>query len=198
MKLPTISEALRYLMGAACATALLASAQGMPSQGAPMSGTTSANKAGIMDMDSMVRDGFLRDVSSRAQMEMETSQLALTKSSNDGIKQLAQQVVQDYHQFGADLVAVAKVHNTALPTSLPGRFKKSEKKLQALGGSAFDQEYLSQLKRDVNSDQKQAKQSEHAMDDAALQKFAVGVQTSAENRLHQIEDVAKSANLNLK
>jgi putative membrane protein len=156
------------------------------------------NKTGVIDMDSMVRDGFLRDVSSSGQMERELSQLALTKSSNADVKQLAQQVVQDHQKFADELAAAASVHDTSLPKGPSGHFRKNEKKLQALTGSAFDQAYLKQMNHDVKGDEKEAKQAGHSMDTVALRKFALDVQTAAENRLHQIDDVAKSANLAIK
>lgn len=222
MKVPQISHMITVFALTVCFTAISAQSQGMQSQsgmagqgamagqggmagqgdmagqGTPMTGTTPANSAGVMDADSMVREGFLRDVSTNGQMETELSRLALTQSSNQSVKSLAQQVIQDHQKFADDLASAAKEHDTAVPNGLPGHFRKNEKKLQSLSGSAFDQAYLKQLSHDVKSDQKESKQVAHTMDTPVLQHFAMTVETSAENRLHQIDELAKSENVPLK
>lgn len=78
-------------------------------------------------------------------VEVALAGLALRKSSNDHVRQFAQQMVQDYAQSNGRLDSIVKCEGLVLPTELDAKHNATIAKLDATSGNAFDRAYLKHI-----------------------------------------------------
>lgn len=78
------------------------------------------------------------------QFEIESSQLALNKSSSDAVKRLAQTIIDDHQAAGNRLKALARGYGAVPSTQLNAQQQASLKALQGLDGQAFNITYVTQ------------------------------------------------------
>jgi len=150
-------------------------------------------------MNSMLDQSFLRGIAENSLVEMNLSQLAQKNSSNDNVKQLAQQIIRDHQRMSSEISEAASSRNVVLPNSMPGHAKKDEKKMQELTGTEFDQAYLKALDRYMKEDQNRVSQQAGAASTSPdMRQLAMQVQNMTQARSQQITEVAKSENLALK
>ncbi|AWN24048.1 hypothetical protein DKM44_13045 [Deinococcus irradiatisoli] len=111
--------------------ASLAGGAGMPPMGS-MSTAQMSNDSDVLFMEVMT-------ISNLA--EIQTSQLALKKSSNADVKAFAQKMISDHTKAQAELNALAKSKGVVL-TNKPGAAQRLEyNKLTTLSGAEFDAMY---------------------------------------------------------
>lgn len=211
MKSVWIRNAAGVVALSACLAAASAKAQmggsgmGMPStMGSPggqmqRPGMPGSNIPGQQNnMNSMMEQSFLRGIAENGQAEMNLSKMALTNSSNDNVKKLAQQMIQDHQRVDSDVSQAANTRNVVVSQSVPGRVKKEEKKLQELTGASFDQAYLKDLDHYVKDDQSRTEQVAGGSNSADIRELAMEVQNMNQVHNQQIQEAAKSENLALK
>jgi len=87
-------------------------------------------------------DTFAMQAAEGGMAEIQMAQLALTKTSNPAVKDLANQIQQDHTKANDDLKPIAAKENFTWPTSLNTKQQSEYQKLQGLSGSAFDREYV--------------------------------------------------------
>ena len=78
------------------------------------------------------------------QFEIQSSQLALKKSTNDAVKKLAQRLIKEHQAAGADLKALAAQYGAVPPTAVNTQQKALIQTLQGQSGKTFDTTYLTQ------------------------------------------------------
>ncbi len=74
--------------------------------------------------------------------EIQTSQLALSKSASAAVKGFAQQMINDHTNAQTQLAALAKAQGVPLPTMLPPDLQLKVVALSGLDGAAFDAAYI--------------------------------------------------------
>jgi putative membrane protein len=75
--------------------------------------------------------------------EVEAGKIAVEKSTNSGIKEFAQTMIDDHSKGLEETKKVATAKNVTLPTEPDAAHKKMAADLQKLSGAAFDKEYVS-------------------------------------------------------
>lgn len=80
--------------------------------------------------------------------EITLSNQALSKTTNDEVKQFAQMMVDDHTKAGDELKSVAMNKNVTLPMEADAKHKSAATKMQSLSGSAFDMEYMKMMVKD--------------------------------------------------
>ncbi len=85
---------------------------------------------------------FLKQAAGGDMFEIQTSQLALQKSSSDDVKQFAQMMIDDHNALEMKMKPIVSEAGVTPPSSLMGKDEKEYKKLQGLSGDAFDKEYI--------------------------------------------------------
>ena len=105
---------------------------------------------------------FMMTLATGGMNEIGLSNTALSKSTNDNVKQFAQKMVDDHTQAGNDLKSLASSKNVTLPMDMDAKHKSENAKLSSLSGSAFDMEYMKTMVKD------------HEMTVALLQKESTG------------------------
>lgn len=74
--------------------------------------------------------------------EVEMARLALQKSSNDGVKQYAQKMINDHTMAGDELTQLASMKGVTLPMQADAKQMAMMAKMEKLSGMYFDKMYI--------------------------------------------------------
>ena len=97
--------------------------------------------------------------------EVQMGNLALTKASNEAVKQFAQRMVTDHGKANEELQTLATAKGLALPTELDAEHKAGLDHLSSLNGAEFDKAYMDHMVQDHEKDVAEfEKASQNAMD----------------------------------
>ncbi len=142
---------MRLLSLAAVATALtFAACTSGPSWDQP-GRTTAMNKSGDMinANSSTVSDQdrqFVTGAAAGGTYEIESSQLALQKTQTPRVRMIAEHMIRDHTEANKQLNLIAQQKSIVTPTAPTADQQEMINKLNALSGTSFDQEYLTQQK----------------------------------------------------
>lgn len=98
-----------------------------------------ANAADSMFMTHAAADGMA---------EVRMGQMALEKSADAKVKQLAQRIVDDHTDANGKLRALAQAKQVVLPSAPTAEAQQSASAMKALDGSKFDQEWAAAMIKD--------------------------------------------------
>lgn len=85
---------------------------------------------------------FARAASASNLFEIQSSQLALRKTSDPFVTQFAKRMIADHQMAQDELKSVAQKKGIQLPQDLPAPLKKTLARLQTAKGKGFDRAYL--------------------------------------------------------
>lgn len=91
---------------------------------------------------------FMMMLATGGMNEIGLSQTALSKSTNDDVKQFAQKMVDDHTAAGDELKSLAMSKSVTLPMEMDAKHKAMNSKLMGMSGSAFDAAYIKGLVSD--------------------------------------------------
>lgn len=80
--------------------------------------------------------------------EITLSNQALSKTSNEAVKMLAQMMITDHTKSSEELKPIAMSKNVMLPTDADAKHKAAAEKMSAMSGSKFDMEYVKMMVKD--------------------------------------------------
>lgn len=115
---------------------------------------------------------FLQQATTTGLTEVQMGQMALDKSSDAQIKQLAQSIIDDQTHANDQLKTLAAQKQVTLPTTGTSDAQKETKSLQAKNGSAFDQAWSKAIVKDHQAAVKLFTKESTQTKDADLKKFA--------------------------
>jgi putative membrane protein len=115
-----------------------------PHQHGAMSNSTKADTAAAMAAGA-TPSTFVKTAAQDGMTEVELGKLALSKSSNDEVKQFAQKMVQDHGQADQQLASLAQSKGLTVPTKLDAKHAAMVKMLSAKSGAAFDSAYAKHM-----------------------------------------------------
>jgi putative membrane protein len=115
---------------------------------APADAPTTAAKEPAKPVLSSDDKDFISMAAKDGYAEIRVAQMALTKSHNKDVKELAQKILDDHQKANADLAKIASNKGVTLPDSTTLTDKASEIKLKALSGTRFDQSFVSTMVSD--------------------------------------------------
>jgi len=111
----------------------------------PASTTAAGNHAGM----GKAGDGtFMKRADADGMAEVAMGRLALEKSSNSGVKQLAQRIVDDHTKADDQLAALARSKQVTLPTQPMADARKTADAMRKMNGSAFDEAWAKHMVSD--------------------------------------------------
>jgi putative membrane protein len=94
-------------------------------------------------------DGKFMSVAAMSGMnEITLSNQALSKSSNEEVKKLAQMMVDDHTKAGDELKSLAMTKNMMLPTNADAKHKSALTKMSSMTGDSFDMAYVKMMVKD--------------------------------------------------
>ncbi len=109
------------------------------------SNTASCQLKGDATQGSATSTAFAATAAQDGMVEVALAGLALRKSSNDHVRQFAQQMVQDYANSNEQLDSIVKCEGLVLPTELDAKHSAAIERLNATSGSDFDRGYLKHI-----------------------------------------------------
>ena len=136
-------------------------------------------------------EDFLKDVAQGAQVEIESSKLAMTKAQNAEVKALAEKLVND-HNKAADELKTLVSSKHAEWTQEDAKFKEKKQKhesLQTLSGAEFDKEYLEDMISDHESTIAMFARYILNAKDASIKSFAQKMEPELRNHLKMARDL---------
>jgi putative membrane protein len=107
---------------------------------------------------------FVMEAGHDGHAEVEHGKLAQKNASRPAVKEFAQRMVNDHTKAGDELGPIAKKLGMKVPSGMSDKHAAEQKKLAALTGDKFDQEYIAHMvqahESAVTLFQKQAKHGE--------------------------------------
>jgi putative membrane protein len=147
-----------------------------------------------LSADQMKAPGFVRTAAESDLFEIESSKLALQKSTDAGVREFAQMMITDHTQSTAKLKQAVQSSNATgitVPGTLDEKHTEILDKLRQASGKSFDQVYVTM--------QVQGHQEAHELlstyaktgDDASLKNFAQEIDPIVQMHLQHAQDLAK-------
>jgi putative membrane protein len=140
------------------------------------------------------QDSFWNEAAQDGLAEINLGSLALQKSQNDEVKQLAQKVVDDHTAANNELTALAAGKNVKLPTDVNAKQKAVYDKLNALSGDQFDMEFVKTLVKDHESAVKLFQKQADSGKDAEVKAFAAKTLPTLQSHLEMAKSMSDKMN----
>jgi putative membrane protein len=138
----------RFLTGTAATLALAACSTDMGSSTAAMGDRlqdTGSAVAGAATAPMVTQaPAFVTNAAASDMYEIQSSQLALQKTQNAGVRTFAQQMIDQHTQTSMKLKTIAQSANIPVPTTLDARRQSMLSNLQAASATDFDDRYIDQ------------------------------------------------------
>jgi putative membrane protein len=154
--------------------------------------TAPADQKAIADTSKLTQDDrqFVKEAAQGGMLEVQLGQLALEKSKNDEVKQLAQRIIDDHQQANQRLQNIASAKQIDSPTQLDRQHQEQISKLQNLSGPRFDKAYVQGLVQDHTKDIAEFRSHSNSTQDAALKDFTTSTLPTLEQHLQQSKEVS--------
>ena len=140
---------------------------------------------------------FLKKAIEGSMAEIQTAKLALTKSSNDQVKQFAQKMIDDHGKLLDASKSIAAKNGVDVP-SAPGKKEQANyAKLEALSGADFDKAYVKDMVKDHKSDDNDFKTEASNAQMPDVKALATRGEPMIAAHLQMIEQLSKSMNVGM-
>jgi putative membrane protein len=133
---------------------------------------------------------FMKEAAQGGMAEVELGQLAADKASSAEVKEFARRMVKDHSQANDQLKQIASQKGVTLPTSLSAKDQATKNKLSKLSGDAFDQAYMSDMRKDHKADIAAFQKESATGKDPDLKQFASQTLPTLKDHLKQAESVS--------
>jgi putative membrane protein len=133
---------------------------------------------------------FMKEAAQGGMAEVELGQLAADKASSSDVKEFAQRMVKDHSQANDQLKQIASQKGVTLPTSLNAKDQATKNKLSKLSGDAFDQAYMSDMRKDHKTDIAAFQKESASGKDPDVKQFASQTLPTLKDHLKQAESVS--------
>lgn len=142
---------------------------------------------------------FVANMRRNIKVEDDLSKMAQKKSNSDQVKEFARQVIQENRRSNTALnSANPQMSDMMFPAPVPSGTKKVEKQMKKLTGPDFDKLYIGQMDGYIKDDKELTTQAASTITTGNLASVTMQLRNTADSRLKQLTDVAKSENLTLR
>ena len=157
---------------------------------------------GTLGAQNGAESNFVATMRRNSEVETDLSKMAIKNSSNDDVKKLATQVIQENRRDEMALTGASENANPSGQTPtfaapVPSQTRKAEKQMKKLTGTQFDQMYLSQMNGYVKNDQKMVSDASSSVNSADMQSLVMQLRNTADQRSQEIAQVAQSENFKI-
>ncbi|MBB6242607.1 DUF4142 domain-containing protein [Rhodanobacter sp. MP1X3] len=111
---------------------------------AAQSDNTGGGKGGLSAADTV----FIENAAKDGMAEVQMGQMAISKSSDDQVKQLAQHIVDDHTKANVALKTLAESKKVSFPSNTANDAQKQSDGLKATKGTSFDQAWSKAMVKD--------------------------------------------------
>lgn len=129
--------------------------------------TSSDSKSSLTAADTV----FIEDAAKGNMAEIQMGQTAISKSSDDKVKALAQRIVDDHNKANDALKKLAESKKVSFPSGPDKDSQKENDKLQAMSSSGFDQAWSKAMVEDHQDAIKLFTKEGKASKDTEIQQF---------------------------
>jgi putative membrane protein len=152
---------------------------------------------GTDNMQNAIQNQTFGNIRRNIEVETKLSKMALKKSSNEDVKNFAQQVIADDHKL-QDKVSMP-VSADAMPVSpqVPKQTQDAEKQMKKLSGTQFDQQYLLQMDAYIKNDKQVASQAAQQTTVPAVSQVGMEMQPMAEQHQKQIAQLTQEEHMKI-
>lgn len=91
---------------------------------------------------------FVERAAQNNMAEIQLGQIAAQRSSNESVKQFAQQLVSDHQKAHDELKQIASGKGISVPADMDSSKKSDQDRLSSMSGAEFDREFVRQQKKD--------------------------------------------------
>jgi len=133
---------------------------------------------------------FMRHAAADSLAEIEMGHIALDKSSDAQVKQLAQRIIDDHTKANDQLMTIAERKQVTLPTEPMPMARQEADKLKAMSGSSFDQAYARSMVKDHRKAIKMFGMESQNATDSDLKQFASTTLPVLKTHLQMAEQIA--------
>ncbi len=92
--------------------------------------------------------GFIMTAAQGNMLEIALGRVAMTKASNDEVKQFAERMVNDHSEANNALAAIAKMKGITLPKDMDEKHKKEYDSVEKTSSKNFDAVYMNAMVKD--------------------------------------------------
>ena len=135
---------------------------------------------------------FLRKAMAAGFEEIALSQLAVSKGSDEDIKRVASQVLDDQMKINESLRAAAEAQGVMLPTKLPQREQAAIQKLTLLSDEEFSRKYIVMLVDDQHRDLSEYRSEAATTEDDSLRNALLGANRMIHDHLVAAQHTARA------
>jgi putative membrane protein len=130
------------------------------------------------------------------QNEINLSQVALQKASDQSVKDFAQRMVQDHQKANQELTQLATSKGATLPDTDTKKSEKMAEHLQNLSGTEFDKAYMKDMVGDHKKVVKMFQKESERADDGDLKSWVTKTLPTLEDHLRMAQSVEGALNGN--
>ena len=134
---------------------------------------------------------FVEEAAGGGMAEVKLSQLALEKSTNPAVKELAQNMVTEHSKANDELKALATTKSVPVTAELPKAAQKKYDDLSKLAEAKFDKEYVAALVDDHKKTVKLFEKEAKSGDDSELKAWADKTLPTLKHHLAMVETLEK-------
>jgi putative membrane protein len=136
---------------------------------------------------------FIQEAAMGGMMEIELGKVALQRSSNDQVRQLARRIIDDHTQANDQLRSLAADKGIDVLPQIESKHQKEIDKLQKLSGERFDRDYTAFMVSDHKKDLKAFRREAKGASDSDLREFAAATLPKLEQHLNLAQSAKKAA-----
>lgn len=157
---------------------------------------------GQMTPQNSAEANFVANMRRNSKVEADLSKMALKNSSNDQVKQFAQQVISENRRNDMALTSAANSNGSLAEMSfsapVPSQTHQAEKQMKKTTGTDFDKLYIGQMDGYIKNDQQLTTNASSGTATGNMGSVAMQLRNTADNRVKQLAQVAQSENLKLR
>ena len=125
-------------------------------------------------------------------VEIQSSQVALQKTTNEQVKDFADLMIKDHTRIGDELKSIAQKQNLQLPKGLDSESQSLLERLQSESGSRFDRTYARMMLKAHRQAVKLFQSYAQKGDDRQLRKWAQQTLPTLQEHLRRAEAMERS------
>jgi putative membrane protein len=155
----------------------MAVAQGSHSSGPPAAAET---------------EKFIHTAADANTLEIQSSQIALQKTTNEQVKDFAHLMIKDHTRIGDEFESIAEKQNLQLPKGLDSKSQSSLKRLQSESGTRFSRTYARMMLKGHQQAVKLFQSYAQNGDDQQLKEWAEQTLPTLQEHLRRAEAMERS------
>lgn len=141
------------------------------------------------DTPSAADKKFMMEAASGGMTEVELGKLAVSKGSDQKVKDFGQKMIDDHTKANDELKALASQKSVTLPTEPMPKDKAVISKMSGMSGAAFDKAYVADMVKDHKKDVADFQKEANSGMDADVKGWASKTLPTLQSHEKMIEDI---------